>query len=226
MTLQLTKNTIDILKNFANINQGIVVPKGSKLRTMAVAKNIMAEAQIDEEFPQTFAIYDLNEFLATLSLFKEPILTFGEKSVVIGDKNTRSKATYFYSSPDVIISPGDKKLVLPSNDVSFELSAENMSAILKACSILQAPDMVVRGSGKILELVATDLSNDSSNTYAITLSDDYQGVECEYVIKAERMKMINEVYDVVISKIGMAHFTSKAGDLQYWIALEKNSKSA
>ena len=67
-----------VLKNFAGINNSILVKKGSKLRTMSVAKNILAEADINEDFPREFGIYDLNQFLNGLSLHQDPNLDFSE----------------------------------------------------------------------------------------------------------------------------------------------------
>lgn len=220
MTLSLTKNTIDILKNFAQINQGITVKEGNQLRTMSVAKNIMAEAEIDEHFPQSFSIYDLNEFLAAACLFKEPVLDFGEKSVTISEKSGRNKATYFYCDETVVISPPDKKLVIPTPDVTFQLSTEQLTSILKACSILQVPDIRVVGSDGTLEMVACDISNPTTNSYSIMLDENYSG-DCSFHFKAVNFKMINDAYTVKISTKGISQFVTDSGDLQYWIALEK-----
>ena len=62
-TMKLSENTLAILKNFSGINNSILVKSGNKLRTISVAKNILAEAEIIEEFPKNFAIYDLSKFL-------------------------------------------------------------------------------------------------------------------------------------------------------------------
>ena len=69
--MKLSDATISILKNFSSINQSIIVAEGNKLRTISVMKNILAEATVEETFPRTFAIYDLNEFLNGLSLHED-----------------------------------------------------------------------------------------------------------------------------------------------------------
>ena len=115
-TMKLSENTLTILKNFAGINQSILVKKGNKLRTISIAKNILSEAEILEEFPRDFAIYDLNQFLNGLSLHQDPDLDFsGETHITIRDGKRRVK--YFYSDPNVIVSPPEKQINLPSKDV-------------------------------------------------------------------------------------------------------------
>ena len=48
--MKLSEKTVNLLKNFAGINQSILFKKGNKLRTMSVMKNILAEAEVEEEF--------------------------------------------------------------------------------------------------------------------------------------------------------------------------------
>ena len=79
-SMKLTDSTLTVLKNFAGINNSILVKKGNKLRTISVAKNILAEADISEDFPKDVAIYDLNQFLNGLSLHQDPNLDFSEDS--------------------------------------------------------------------------------------------------------------------------------------------------
>ena len=81
--MKLTSNTISILKNFSTINQNLMVKTGNTLSTMSAMKNIVAQAEVTETFPQEFAIYDLNEFLSALSLFEEPELNFRDQYVTI-----------------------------------------------------------------------------------------------------------------------------------------------
>ena len=42
MSMKLSNDTIEILKNFSQINQSIAVEAGHKLRTFSVAENILA----------------------------------------------------------------------------------------------------------------------------------------------------------------------------------------
>ena len=156
-TMKLSENTITILKNFSGINQSILVKKGNKLRTISIAKNILSEAEISENFPRDFAIYDLNQFLNGLSLHQDPDLDFSEDSyITIRDGKRRVK--YFYSDPNVIVSPPEKQINLPSKDVSFQLENGITERLVKAASVYQLPDISAIGEAGVIRLVVRDLS--------------------------------------------------------------------
>ena len=91
--MNLSSETLALLKNFANINQNILVKPGKKLNTISTMKNILATAEVKENFEQQFAIYDLPEFLRTVDLFDTPTLKFnGGSSVGISGKDGRSNS--------------------------------------------------------------------------------------------------------------------------------------
>ena len=54
--MKLSKSTLDILKNFSNINQSICFKQGTELSTLSIQKNILSRANVEEAFPRTFAI--------------------------------------------------------------------------------------------------------------------------------------------------------------------------
>ena len=137
-SMKLSDQTISVLKNFSNINQSIVFKNGQKLRTISVMKNILAEATITEEFSKDFAIHDLNQFLNGLSTFNTPELDFANDGyVVMREGKMRSK--YFFADPNVIITPPEKDINLPSEDVCFELSTEQLDKLLKAACCISTP---------------------------------------------------------------------------------------
>ena len=152
--MKLTEKTLNLLKNFASINQSILFKKGSTLRTMSVMKNILAEADIGEEIPQDFAIYDLVQFLNGISLYGDPELDFQNESyLTIRDgKNHRTK--YFFADPSVVVAPPDKTLTLPTEDVSFTLDTNNLTQLLKAAAIYQLPDLAVVGDNGVVQLLS------------------------------------------------------------------------
>ena len=119
-TMKLSEKTLNILKNFSSINQSILVKQGNQLRTISVAKNILAEAEIKEDFPRDFAIYDLNQFLNGLSLHQDPEMDFSPDSYV-NIREGKRRVKYFYADPNVIISPPEKAIQLPSQDVCLSL---------------------------------------------------------------------------------------------------------
>ena len=166
-TMKLTEKTFTLLKNFANINNSILVKKGNQLRTISVAKNILAEASISEEFPRDFAIYDLNQFLNGLVLHQDPEMDFKEQSYLT-IREGRRRVKYFYADPKVIISPPEKDIVLPSDDVSFKLGSENLTSLLKAAAVYQLPDLSAVGEAGVVKLLARDKKNDTSNAVSYT----------------------------------------------------------
>ena len=140
--MTLCDNTLMVLKNFAGINNSILVKKGSKLRTMSVAKNILAEADINEDFPREFGIYDLNQFLNGLSLHQDPNLDFSEDTYLTIREGQR-RVKYFFADPQVIVSPPEKEINLPTQDVCFQIESITLDKLLKAAAVYQLPDLSV-----------------------------------------------------------------------------------
>ena len=165
-TMKLSDNALAILKNFAGINNSILVKQGNKLRTISVAKNILAEAEIKEEFPRDFAIYDLNQFLNGLSLHHDPDLDFNQDSY-LSIKEGKRRVKYFFADPNVIIAPPEKEITLPSQDVCFQLDSVTLDKLVKAAAVYQLPDMSAIGENGVIKLVVRDKKNDTSNEYAI-----------------------------------------------------------
>ena len=220
MVMKLSDKTILLLKNFSSINQSILFKQGTRLRTMSVMKNILAEATIDEELPKDFGIYDLNQFLNGLSLHQSPELDFAkDEHVVIKEGKMRSK--YFFADPSVIVSPPEKEITLPSEDVSFSLASQQLEKLKKAASIYQLPDISAIGDGGVVKLVARDKKNDTSNDFSIVVGEtDKQFV---FNFKEENLKIIPGSYDVVVSSKLLSRFTAQNYDLTYYIALEPDS---
>jgi len=218
--MKLSDKTILLLKNFSSINQSILFKQGNKLRTMSVMKNILAEATIDEELPKDFGIYDLNQFLNGLSLHQSPELDFAkDEHVVIKEGKMRSK--YFFADPSVIVSPPEKEITLPSEDVSFVLASQQLEKLKKAASIYQLPDISAIGEGGVVKLVARDKKNGTSNDFSIIVGDTDK--EFIFNFKEENLKIIPGSYDVVVSSKLLSKFTAQNYELTYYIALEPDS---
>ena len=220
VAMKLSDKTLSVLKNFSTINQSILFKQGSKLRTISVMKNILAEATITEELPKDFGIYDLNQFLNGLSLHQSPELDFvNDGHVVIKEGRMRSK--YFFADPNVIITPPDKAIDLPSEDVSFELSTDQLDKLLKAAAIYQLPDLAVVGSSGVVKILVRDKKNDTSNDFSVTVGETDK--EFSFNFKVENIKILPGTYDVSVSSKLLSRFTSKNQDLTYFIALEPDS---
>ena len=218
--MKLSDKTLSVLKNFSTINQSILFKQGSKLRTISVMKNILAEATITEELPKDFGIYDLNQFLNGLSLHQSPELDFvNEGHVVIKEGRMRSK--YFFADPNVIITPPDKAIDLPTEDVSFELSTDQLDKLLKAAAIYQLADLAVEGGDGVVKLLVRDKKNDTSNSFSVTVGETDKVFSFNF--KVENIKILPGTYDVSVSSKLLSRFTSKNQDLTYYIALEPDS---
>tara|TARA_A100001201_G_scaffold86709_1_gene76396 strand:+ start:793 stop:1455 length:663 start_codon:yes stop_codon:yes gene_type:complete len=218
--MKLSDKTINLLKNFSDINQSILFKKGNKLRTISVMKNILAEADIPEDFPKDFGIYDLNQFLRGVFLHNQPELDFGNDGhVVIREGKTRSK--YFFADPSVIVTPPDKELTLPNVDVEFELSTEQLDKVRKAVLAFQLPDLSVVGEAGVVKLVVHDKKNDTSNDFQVIVGE----TESEFCFnfKVENIKILPGAYKVAISSKLLSRFTNSDYDLTYYIALEPDS---
>ena len=220
VVMKLSDNTLTVLKNFASINNSILMKKGTHLRTISVAKNILAEADIAEEFPRDVAVYDLNQFLNGMSLHQDPDLDFKEDSYLT-IREGRRKVKYFYADPAVIISPPDKEITLPTEDVHFQLESTSLEKLLKAAAIYQLPDLSLIGQNNEIRLVVRDKKNDTSNEYSIIVGEtDKQFV---FNFKVENIKIIPGAYDVVVSSKLLSKFTNSNYNLVYYIALEPDS---
>jgi|TARA_B100000035_G_C21019544_1_gene563403 hypothetical protein len=215
--MKLSDKTLTLLKNFSNINQSILFKEGDSLRTISVMKNILAEARVEESFPKDFGIYDLNQFLNGLSLHQKPELHFENEGYVV-IKEGRSRSKYFFADPNVIVTPPDKSLQLPSEDVCFVLETEQLDKLLKASSVYQLPDLSVVGENGVVKLVVRDKKTDTSNDFAIVVGES-DNTFC-FNFKVENIKVIPGTYNVVISKKLLAKFSSTNYDLTYYIALE------
>ena len=170
MNMKLSESTINLLKNFSSINQSILFKEGNKLRSISVMKNILAEATIAEEFPKDFGIYDLNQFLNGLSLHNSPELDFqNNQFVVIKEGKMRSK--YFFADASVIVSPPEKEITLPTEDVCFQLTSQQLEKLKKAASVYQLPDISAIGENGVVKLVARDKKNDTSNDFSIIVGE-------------------------------------------------------
>ena len=218
--MKLSDKTISVLKNFSSINQSILFKEGNKLRTISVMKNILAEATVTEEFSRDFGIYDLNQFLNGLSLHQSPELDFTNSGdVVIREGAMRSN--YFFSDPNVIVTPPEKAIELPSEDVCFELSTDQLEKLLKASAVYQLPDLSAVGENGVVKLVVRDKKNDTSNDFAIVVGET--DAEFSFNFKVENIKILPGSYEVVISRKLLSRFKNTSFDVTYHIALEPDS---
>jgi len=215
-TMKLSKRTQAILKNFAGINQSIVIQPGKQLQTISNVKDVFAKANIEEEFDKTIAIYDVNEFLGVLSLFEDPDLEFTDNSVKI--KQGKASQTYYYADASIITSPPEKGVSLPSVEVTGKLTREQIATLIKAAGLNDATSLTfTNGSAKVWNSAVAN-----SNAYTI---EDVMSNEANYElsIAVEKLKMIADDYDVEICAKGLSRFNGTQG-IEYFVALQPNGK--
>ena len=218
--MKLSDKTLTLLKNFSGINQSILFKQGNSLRTISVMKNILAEATIDEELPKDFGIYDLNQFLNGLNLHQNAELDFDNNGyVMIREGKSRSK--YFFADPNVIVTPPDKSINLPSEDVCFALDTKQLDKLMKAAAVYQLPDLSAVGEAGVIKLVVRDKKNDTSNDFSVVVGE----TESEFIFnfKVENIKILPGSYEVVVSQKLLSRFKSTDHNLCYYIALEPDS---
>jgi len=222
--MKLSNETLTVLKNFATINPGIEFKTGKKLATVSANKSVMAQATVFDDFPDTFCVDDLNEFLSVHSLFKDKAeLNFDEHNIIF--QGGRSKIKYRKTAKNMITTPPDKVLTLPSVDVNFTISAEDLDWILKTSSVLKSPNVAIQSDGDTIEIATFDTSNDAAHDNSLQIGEG-NGKKYKVVFHTESFKMIPGSYNVQISFKGIAHFKNTKDDIQYWIAFEaKHSKT-
>lgn len=225
--MKISEGTLTILKNFSSINPSIKVDAGSSLKTISAMQNLFASAEVEEEFPCEFAIYDLNEFLGAVSLLGTPDFDFQEEKVVIKGEHGE-RIDYFYAHPNLIVYP-KKDFEAPKDiDIQFELAEDDFKRIKKATSVLQVPNLSLVSSGDgELTLVALDKKNETGNQFSISVgkTDVEHPFSLDFLV--ENMKFLSLDYIVKVAHKGkhwLAEFSAKDADIHYWMSLENTSQ--
>lgn len=219
--MKLSENTINILKNFASINSDILVNPGNVLKTMAGHKGLFAKTTVEETFPVLFAFNKLNEFLGVISLFKDPDLEFGEHQVTI--RSGRQSVNYTYTDASMVVAPRyDKDVVLPTTDVEFNLSQEELQRMIRAAGVLQLTEIAVVSNGERMAIGATSIRNPTTNTFSIDVGEAPSEKKFRIIFKVDNIiRLLSADYNVKISSRGLSQFTSET--VVYFVATEADS---
>ena len=216
--MKLSDTTISVLKNYSSINQNLKIDAGDNLVTMSAMKNIVAKSKVEETFEKDIAIYDLNEFLAALSLFESPELDFEDDHVMISNEGKTSSCKYWYSDPSVVTTVSNP-IEMPESEVSFTLSSDELSNITKAAAVIGVPDMVLENGS----LRVTDKKNQTANAFSMNVAQDVKHLNYAFWFKVENLKLMPGTYDVSVSSKKISHFKNTSVDIEYYIALEPES---
>ena len=217
----LSKKTLDVLKNFSTINSSIVFRKGSTVRTISNAENILAKFTGEEVFPSDFAIYDLSQFLSGISLFNDPQLEFTSGDYV-SIRGGRQSAKYYFSDPEITLkSAPEKNVNFPGADLQFNLTGEELIQLQKASAVYSLPDLTFQSEegSDTIKLILRDKENDTSNSYDLTVAGCSTGTY-SLDVKIENIRLLPGDYTVKVSKHLISEWTNTNVDLTYYIALE------
>ena len=218
--MELSKETLTLVKNFASINGSLMLKQGNKLSTISEGKNIMADVTITETLPMDFGIYDLNEFLNVVSLFPTTQLDFQEKYVLVSDGG-KSRIKYF-AAGEGVVKAAPASIKFPSADITFTLDAAQLAMIQRTSSALKASDVSIVGDGSTLKVLVSDKKNDTSNAYEVSIGETDEVFKAN--LKVENLKMLPNDYEVAISKKKISRFKHTASDLTYYVAVEADSE--
>ena len=225
--MNISDETLDVLKNFASINPNIVISPGQKLKTISEAKNIMASAEIVEEFPQEFGVYDLNEFLSVLSLVQPAELSFDDKFTIISSTgDNRSKIKYFFSEPEILTTP-QKDINMPECEFGILITESVLDQIRKAAAVLGHSELVLTGENGVVTSTVLDERDSTANTFSMELDGDNECKnEFKFVINIANLKLLPGDYFVSISSKLISNWTnvSRSAPVNHFIALEKTSE--
>ena len=217
--MNISQETLDILKNFSTINSGLTVKEGNELKTVSAMKNIFAKAIVSENFDKEHSIYDLSEYLGAISLFDTPTFQFNAEKVIVSEGD--NSVTYYYADPQMVISP-QKDIIMPDPEITFDLDKGVLDSLLKASAVLSLPDMLLSSDGTTVTLTVKDKKNSTSNVFSKTVANG-SGSTYEMFLRMENIKLIPGDYTVFVSSKGVAHFTNKKQSIEYFIALEPDS---
>ena len=220
--MKLSTDTLAVLKNFANIQPNLMFRSGTEVKTIAEAKNIVAKATITESIPQDFGIYDVNDFLSSLSLFTDPTFDFSSDGKSVNLSEGKSTLKYFFSDEASLTYP-QKDITMPATDATFVLTSEVLKNLLRATSLLSVSTIAVESQGSGIVIRVKDAKNSTSNSYGTEVEGNNNGHNFKFHFDVSNLKIIPGDYDVSISGKLISHFKHKTLPIEYWIALEKSS---
>lgn len=225
--MKISKQTQEILKNFASVNSNFYYSGEGEISTKTVSKTVFVKANVEESFTNPFGIYNLSEFLGALSMFSDPEVEFDETTVTI--KQDRNSLRYVYAAKEVLDTPSEKVLQqldkqFADNDpvAKFVLTEENIKAMLKAAAVLSLTDVLIEGDGSNITCSVINTQNPSSNNFSINVGETDASFKA--YIKVENLKMPLTIYEVAISSKKIAQFVRHDGNYTMYIALERNSE--
>lgn len=222
--MQLSNDTLDVLKNFSTINPNLVIEPGQKIQTISESKTVMAMAEITEDFPNQVGIYDLNEFLSVLNLIDANNVEFSDKYLSISSTSGNAQqVTYYYSNPEILTTPS-KDIVMPDVDVGVTLSEDVLGKIKQASNVLGHNDLSITGKNGTLEARIFDAKDATANDFTLLIeSDNICKSEFNFDFNIANLKLISGDYFISLSNKKISHWQNTNFPIEYFVALEQST---
>jgi hypothetical protein len=218
--MKLSESTINILKNFSTINQGLAIKTGQTIRTISKQQNVLAKAVVSENFSDEIVIYDLNRFLGVITSLEDPEIDVSNKKLYI--RSGINETVYGLSDESMIVSPPVKDLKVENAEVNFSLTKTDLAQVLKISGVMSLPNIAVIGNGSQIKLATLNAVDDESDTFSVAVG--LTSAKFKFIFNTENLKMIPGNYTVSISSKGISHFKNTVDNIEYWIATEAGSK--
>ena len=217
----ISDDTLKVLQNFASVNPNLVLKPGQKVRTISEAKNIMAIADITEDMPMEFGVYDLNEFLSVHGLIENASLSFDDKSMTLS--NGDQKIKYYFAETEILTQP-QKVITMPNAEVGVTLTEKVLDQIKKAASVLGHMELSLSGENGVVTARVLDVKDATANTFDIVVDKDNNCKETfNFVVNIPNLKLLPGDYFVSISSKLISNWQNTNYPVEYFIALERTS---
>lgn len=226
--MKVSQNTFNILKHAAGINSAILIDKGSDIFTVHESKTVRMQAKIEEDFPITFALVNLNQFLNTISLVDDPELTFQEDHVVITSLDGSQEVRYYYSDPNVVNQSNKRLKADIEYEFSFEVTKDELNRLSKAAATISADDVMVYNDGANIYISILDKRRQNGNEFKILIGSNssLEGKEYKVFFRKSNLKLTGNDFHIDVSSRGISTWTAKdpvIPELLFYIAIERDS---
>lgn len=226
--IKLSNETVSYLVKMFSINQSVkIVANTKELRSIAQNRSTAVQTLIEEDFPRTFCVYDVSEFVSILKIIKDPILDFSsDKYVVIQSEDGSQKLRYMDADERLVGNCYyEKDLKLPSVDIDVQPTADQHKAVLDAARKLKLDYIGFKADGESLFYTAfakNNGDNNETNTFSIKIADIDQKFNMFYKTEALFVLEGSPHFQISFQKISKV----ECDNYTFFIALDVDSVTA
>lgn len=204
----LTDATIEILKNFANINSQVLFKAGNAQRTCNPSRNFIADVELPQALPVECALFELNRLLGIIDTCKGtslPSIAFGEHSLVV--EHDHGAVTIPYAHKDVIMTPPQQQFHLANPIASFDMPLSLWTKMKRTASVLETTVMhiILNEQGELqVKLVNDKDTGDTagSASYNMPNTKVQSAIKNTWAVKFDALTLIPGDYEIAIGEVG------------------------